>query len=136
MLFKLTVKNVLQRPLRYLLTSFAIVFSVAVVSAVFIFTGGLRTTFDQLATNIESGYDISVQPNIEFGDGFIVPTVPLETFDLIEGVEGIAELSPRVVGFGVVAVDADGVPSISQGCLLYTSPSPRDQRGSRMPSSA
>ena len=29
-------------------------------------------------------------------------------------------------------------PEISQmfGCLLYTSPSPRDQRGSRMPSSA
>ena len=23
-----------------------------------------------------------------------------------------------------------------EGCLLYTSPSPRDQRGSRMPSSA
>ena len=26
--------------------------------------------------------------------------------------------------------------SFSKGCLLYTSPSPRDQRGSRMPSSA
>ena len=26
--------------------------------------------------------------------------------------------------------------SKSYGCLLYTSPSPRDQRGSRMPSSA
>ena len=25
---------------------------------------------------------------------------------------------------------------LKQGCLLYTSPSPRDQRGSRMPSSA
>ena len=25
---------------------------------------------------------------------------------------------------------------MSDGCLLYTSPSPRDQRGSRMPSSA
>ena len=25
---------------------------------------------------------------------------------------------------------------LSQACLLYTSPSPRDQRGSRMPSSA
>ena len=25
---------------------------------------------------------------------------------------------------------------IPKGCLLYTSPSPRDQRGSRMPSSA
>ena len=28
------------------------------------------------------------------------------------------------------------LPSASIGCLLYTSPSPRDQRGSRMPSSA
>ena len=26
--------------------------------------------------------------------------------------------------------------TIYEGCLLYTSPSPRDQRGSRMPSSA
>ena len=26
--------------------------------------------------------------------------------------------------------------TVSQPCLLYTSPSPRDQRGSRMPSSA
>ena len=37
--------------------------------------------------------------------------------------------------------DADGMKSANKGdrlaaCLLYTSPSPRDQRGSRMPSSA
>ena len=29
-----------------------------------------------------------------------------------------------------------GMVAISSACLLYTSPSPRDQRGSRMPSSA
>ena len=29
-----------------------------------------------------------------------------------------------------------GEPGLGGGCLLYTSPSPRDQRGSRMPSSA
>ena len=29
-----------------------------------------------------------------------------------------------------------GITEISEACLLYTSPSPRDQRGSRMPSSA
>ena len=27
-------------------------------------------------------------------------------------------------------------PRVNYACLLYTSPSPRDQRGSRMPSSA
>ena len=30
----------------------------------------------------------------------------------------------------------DGNINVFQNCLLYTSPSPRDQRGSRMPSSA
>ena len=30
----------------------------------------------------------------------------------------------------------NGVATLSKTCLLYTSPSPRDQRGSRMPSSA
>ena len=30
----------------------------------------------------------------------------------------------------------DAAPGLSRTCLLYTSPSPRDQRGSRMPSSA
>ena len=30
----------------------------------------------------------------------------------------------------------DAIRNVIEGCLLYTSPSPRDQRGSRMPSSA
>ena len=36
----------------------------------------------------------------------------------------------------VVNSAADLPVDLSDGCLLYTSPSPRDQRGSRMPSSA
>ena len=33
-------------------------------------------------------------------------------------------------------IGAPGKPNPNSACLLYTSPSPRDQRGSRMPSSA
>ena len=33
-------------------------------------------------------------------------------------------------------LDVRRVEAVAQACLLYTSPSPRDQRGSRMPSSA
>ena len=33
-------------------------------------------------------------------------------------------------------LDIPGLKDPSINCLLYTSPSPRDQRGSRMPSSA
>ena len=45
------------------------------------------------------------------------------------------------VGYQLFAVDASDLRGdnsfvLSVCCLLYTSPSPRDQRGSRMPSSA
>ena len=41
-------------------------------------------------------------------------------------------------GFGQGFLAADSIQALDDlgGCLLYTSPSPRDQRGSRMPSSA
>ena len=39
-----------------------------------------------------------------------------------------------VTNVGMQVIKALHYPSLS--CLLYTSPSPRDQRGSRMPSSA
>ena len=51
--------------------------------------------------------------------------------------------SPGAEGFGVKRAGLAVPDSIMLivapgccGCLLYTSPSPRDQRGSRMPSSA
>ncbi len=113
MLFRLVLKNLVQRPLRYLLTSVAITFSVAAVAAVFIFTGGLRTTFGELAENIESGYDIAVQPRIEFGDGLIAPSISVDHLDRIVPLDGVLAVQPRVVGVGVVAVDGQGEPTFA-----------------------
>ena len=59
----------------------------------------------------------------------------------ISGVEQITSTSRA--GFSNISIDFDSdtgdIQSIKDeitDCLLYTSPSPRDQRGSRMPSSA
>ena len=46
-----------------------------------------------------------------------------------------------ILGFGLGSIPlilekSYGLQAQYTGCLLYTSPSPRDQRGSRMPSSA
>ena len=51
--------------------------------------------------------------------------LPESTTDTLVGQVGIAKT--KMLPSGTVVID---------GCLLYTSPSPRDQRGSRMPSSA
>ena len=40
------------------------------------------------------------------------------------------------VKIGVVGVNGAGKSTLMKICLLYTSPSPRDKRQSRMPSSA
>ena len=56
---------------------------------------------------------------------------------IIAGAGGAAHLPGMVASCTTLPVI--GVPvkaSNLEGCLLYTSPSPRDQRGSRMPSSA
>ena len=55
-------------------------------------------------------------------------------------IQGIADgdVATGVKGFDPIAnnqLDADEIKA-AEACLLYTSPSPRDQRGSRMPSSA
>ena len=44
---------------------------------------------------------------------------------------------PEDLTVGFTALDAESIgDNLAYTCLLYTSPSPRDQRGSRMPSSA
>ena len=55
----------------------------------------------------------------QFRDSYDPNATRSEVGAVVEAADGIARVS--------------GLPSV---CLLYTSPSPRDQRGSRMPSSA
>ena len=49
---------------------------------------------------------------------------------------GCGVLLQRELGITKTEVGALDIRNQCSGCLLYTSPSPRDQRGSRMPSSA
>ena len=85
---------------------------------------------------------------------FVAPSLEGTTFEPFEepllGVSGVSPEGWISQGFGTFVRDdasiADQLVLLQQaipappaqfiGCLLYTSPSPRDQRGSRMPSSA
>ena len=53
----------------------------------------------------------------------------------VDGAEQVAD-DIRRLGHSASAIRLDGADEGSTTCLLYTSPSPRDKRQSRMPSSA
>ena len=50
--------------------------------------------------------------------------------------KALVESAPKTVKEAVAKADAEALKKEIEDCLLYTSPSPRDSRVSRMPSSA
>ena len=81
---------------------------------------------------VAGAYDVDVD-----GDG--IKEALGEWFAPSAGILVTADAEGQINGshlFGNSGDHTDGYEALSVLCLLYTSPSPRDQRGSRMPSSA
>ncbi|MGI9621994.1 MAG: ABC transporter permease [Acidimicrobiales bacterium] len=114
-LVKLALKNITSRPGRFILTSLAVLIGVALTTAVFVLTDSLRETFGDLSGDIESGYDIAVRSEVPFGDRLNAAPVGLEVPPLLEDLDGVAAVQPRVIEFGIVPNTADGDAATSQG---------------------
>ena len=84
-----------------------------------------------LKSSIVSGLDILILRELTGGIYFAEPR-GIEEIDTLtkKGYDTNLYTTPEIERIGRVAFD------MARACLLYTSPSPRDQRGSRMPSSA
>ena len=76
--------------------------------------------------------------DVIFEDGHL-PQI-MNALNVDRGKEGtlVLEVAQHLGDGTVRTVAMDSTDGLTRGipCLLYTSPSPRDQRGSRMPSSA
>ena len=59
-MLRLAVKNLAQNKVRLLLTTFAIVLGVGFVVSSFVLRDGLKEIFDDLATEVVSGLDLSL----------------------------------------------------------------------------
>ena len=97
-------------------------------------SGYAQSSQEEIITNFHA--DIEVQQN---GDLIVTETISVEARQqqIRRGIFRDFPLTfvdnkgkTQKVGFKILSITRDG------DCLLYTSPSPRDQRGSRMPSSA
>ena len=73
---------------------------------------------------------------------FVTAAIPvlMALSGIVPGLEGVVEFLDSLLlltASGITwGLAGKAVKAKTRSCLLYTSPSPRDQRGSRMPSSA
>ena len=74
------------------------------------------------------------QVDFERYEKFVDAVTSDASTDFVALSDRLVELDEK--GANIERLLTAGVGINAEGCLLYTSPSPRDQRGSRMPSSA
>ena len=67
-MLRLALKSLLAHKLRFAFTALAIVLGVAFVVAAFVTADSLRSTFDDLAADINTGTDFTVRGALPFGD--------------------------------------------------------------------
>jgi len=122
-MLRATIKSLLARKLRLLLSALAIVLGVSFVAGAFVLTDSLGRTFDNLFTTISKNIAVEVRGTVQsdLGSGEGGPdsnntrrNVPASALERIRGVDGVAEAQPSIFG-GAVVVGTDGKPVNNNG---------------------
>ena len=111
-MWRVTIKGLMAKKLRLVLTSIAVVLGVAFMSGTFVLTDTLGSVFDKLFTEVTKGVDADVRSKRELdasqqaGGGGRNP-VPDSLVEVVEEARGVKVAHGTVQGFATV-VDADG----------------------------
>ena len=96
-MLKVALKGLLARPLRTLLTGFAVVLGVAFVAATFVFTDTINASFKDLFERTSKGVDVSVSKPSAVDEPFAEPEpLPAEMVDRVRAVDGVAAAAGSV----------------------------------------
>ena len=121
-MLRATLKSLLARKVRLLLTAIAVVLGVAFVSGTFILSDTMTRTFDRLFGEIYQDVDLAVRQHTGFetdnGQGEERELVPESVVEQIRRVEGVARAGGDVTGYAQMiapagkAVTPSGAPTI------------------------
>jgi putative ABC transport system permease protein len=110
-MFRLTLRNLIARKVRLVMSALAIILGVAFLSGVLIFSHGLSTTFDSIIKGSTPDGQVRSEGSEAFTAGSNgVSTVTLSPADVarLAAVRGVARADGSVDGFGMNLLDAHG----------------------------
>ncbi|NNE73804.1 MAG: ABC transporter permease, partial [Acidimicrobiales bacterium] len=101
-MLRLTLKNLMANRVRFAMTTGAVILAVSFVVSSFVLTDGLRSSFNDLSTDIAAGTDLEVRPDV-------VDLAPAD-LETVRGLDGVAAAEARIEGEDneVVPVKPDG----------------------------
>jgi putative ABC transport system permease protein len=111
-MFKLSLKTVLARKRRAVLTAFSIVIGIAFLAGTFVFTDTIQRTFDTLFADVNKNTDAFVRSAEEFDLGFGESTrsrLPGDLVETVRAVPGVTQAEGDISGAAVI-VGSDGDP--------------------------
>ncbi|WP_433393735.1 ABC transporter permease [Micromonospora sp. KLBMP9576] len=124
-MFRATLKSLLARKVRLILSGLAVVLGVMFVSGAFVLTDTLGRSFDAIFADAYEGVDVNVaaKPKVDGGDSGMqaVSPVPAATLDAVRAVPGVAGATglvavdgARLVGGNGKAVASFGPPQLGE----------------------
>ena len=107
-MLRLALKSLLAHKIRFALTAGTIVLGVTFVVAAFVTADSLRSTFDEIGVDINTGKDFTVRGELGFGEIANAPPVPDSLVDGIRAIDGVEVAEGRFFVDGVIPVDGTG----------------------------
>jgi putative ABC transport system permease protein len=135
-MFKATLKSLLARKLRLLLSGLAVVLGVMFVSGSFVLTDTLDRSFGNLFSTVYTGVDAQVSPKPKVAGGDSGPdqatgTLPAATLKTVEGVAGVRSVTGDVAG-SARAIGKNGKVLTTTGAPRFGDAWQEDPTGQRV----
>ena len=113
---RLTLRGVLARKFRILLTVLAVVSGVAFVSGAFVLTDGVKSSINGLFDELRGEIDLEIRATIAFGDAARATRDPVPTSLMAElaSIPGVRTVEANILREATI-IDSDGEPLRSSG---------------------
>jgi putative ABC transport system permease protein len=114
-MLRATLKSLLSRKMRLVLSGLAVVLGVMFVSGSFVLTDTMGRSFDQLFASVYTGVDVHVHARPATGKTVAEPTVPADRLAAVRATPGVAAATGVVQVDGARLIGANGkvVPAVS-----------------------
>lgn len=137
-MFRLALRNILSRKLRFALTAIAIVLGTAMMSGTYVLTDQITGAFDEIFQKANDGVDVIIARKQEFTSQQGATPAPFDAtiVSVVARIPGVAVAEGQLQGSASLVVDGKSVSSVGGAPSLLVTVAKDDRFNAAIPASA